>query len=343
MATFQNATDSIVEAFHSNAKGAARVAYRPSATWLPTRSIAKLLSGESAAVLADTFAPHLTSSAAAAPLKLGPPVPVSQSAASRLLEGTWKPPPRAASFALRTQCRDPRLTPRDFAVAAQSRSTPRPEAKIARFGEPLRGDAASRSGLSSGAGYASASRGQHLRSGQSSARGETPSTVDGGSMTHATTPSWRSRTVFVPTHVGSAEGSEFGRTVGAENAKRRLPQLPLEARWASVELRPGGSASELRRLDGIDSAVHEANAMLVESFLNVKRSPLPPESEVSESRASGSAYAPRSRFCGSTAASGDVASVARGRCCASIAASCGFAVADSASASVFGENQPLGC
>lgn len=56
----------------------------------------------------------------------------------------------------------------------------------------------------------------------------------------------------------------------AGTRQRRLPPLPLEARWAQVR-RPGAPSSELRRLEEAESEVCEANAMLVESFLNVKR------------------------------------------------------------------------
>merc|ERR1711957_860168 len=47
---------------------------------------------------------------------------------------------------------------------------------------------------------------------------------------------------------------------------KRLPVLPDEARGISCS-----TPSEVRLLNDIDSVVGEANAMLVESFLNVKR------------------------------------------------------------------------
>lgn len=55
-------------------------------------------------------------------------------------------------------------------------------------------------------------------------------------------------------------------------SRQRLPPLPVEVRWAAAGLQRGGAApSEIRRLEEVGSEVCEANAMLVESFLNVKR------------------------------------------------------------------------
>jgi hypothetical protein len=100
-------------------------------------------------------------------------------------------------------------------------------------------------------------------------------------LSHATTPSWRSRS-FPPNFRQSAspELDPMARASPAvyvdttTSARRRLPPLPDEAREHKVS-----PPSEVLRLSDISSEVHEANAMLVESFLNVKRRAMPrPES-----------------------------------------------------------------
>jgi len=89
-------------------------------------------------------------------------------------------------------------------------------------------------------------------------------------LSHATTPSWRSRT-FPPYYLTRPPGQ-------AEKPaqKQRLPSLPYEARV-------GTPLTEVARLNDIASEVHEANALLVESFLNVKRRALPRPQPVSAS------------------------------------------------------------
>lgn len=101
-------------------------------------------------------------------------------------------------------------------------------------------------------------------------------------VSHATTPSWRSRSF--PPHYRGAAASECGSqsipeddvvVLGAQEklARRELPPLPLEARWMAAGRRNlAAPSSEMQRLNKIDPAVDEANAQLVESFLNVKRS-----------------------------------------------------------------------
>mmetsp|Transcript_110532 Transcript_110532/g.195736 ORF Transcript_110532/g.195736 Transcript_110532/m.195736 type:complete len:327 (-) Transcript_110532:11-991(-) len=91
---------------------------------------------------------------------------------------------------------------------------------------------------------------------------------EGTEITHATTPSWRSRSF--PPAIDPATSMPVTSMPSASiqtAPRRRLPPLPDEARQA----KPYSAPSEIRHLDRIDSAVHEANAMLVESFLNVKR------------------------------------------------------------------------
>lgn len=93
--------------------------------------------------------------------------------------------------------------------------------------------------------------------------------------TTATTPSWRSRPSQATPSAASQGTSEMAckPAMMAESIRPRLSPL-LEARWAVVEEQRyrGVPQSELERLDRIDPEVDEANAMLVESFLNVKRS-----------------------------------------------------------------------
>ena len=85
-------------------------------------------------------------------------------------------------------------------------------------------------------------------------------------LSHATTPSWRSRSKQV-SEVDGEEADGIGPL-----ARNRLTPL-LEKRWTALERSPPiVPKSELERLEHIDPEVDEANAMLVESFLNVKRS-----------------------------------------------------------------------
>lgn len=85
-------------------------------------------------------------------------------------------------------------------------------------------------------------------------------------ISHATTPSWRSRSKQV-----SEGGAEADADGIAPLPRQRLTPL-LEKRWTAVEQTRLAPKSELERLERIDPDVDEANAMLVESFLNVKRS-----------------------------------------------------------------------
>lgn len=90
----------------------------------------------------------------------------------------------------------------------------------------------------------------------------------GTEITHATTPSWRSRSFPPAIDPATSVPINSMQAASIQTApRRRLPPLPDEARQAN----PYSTPSEVRHLDHIDSAVHEANAMLVESFLNVKR------------------------------------------------------------------------
>lgn len=88
-------------------------------------------------------------------------------------------------------------------------------------------------------------------------------------LSHATTPSWRSRS-FPPNFLAKCraaqEKTEQEDTAGKV---RRLPALPDEARPQR-----GSPPSEVALLSDIASEVHQANALLVESYLNVKRRPI---------------------------------------------------------------------
>lgn len=101
-------------------------------------------------------------------------------------------------------------------------------------------------------------------------------------LSHATTPSWRSRS-FPPHLMARSRKLRMPsvaeddvacmKTRSAEDGAspevaRRRPPLPAEARWTRVYRPP---RSEVQRLNDVDSEIQEANAMLVESFLNVKR------------------------------------------------------------------------
>mmetsp|Transcript_44763 Transcript_44763/g.103546 ORF Transcript_44763/g.103546 Transcript_44763/m.103546 type:complete len:298 (+) Transcript_44763:30-923(+) len=103
----------------------------------------------------------------------------------------------------------------------------------------------------------------------------------GSAVTHATTPSWRSvsprgRRVAIADSEGDGGSVVDERLLheqieGVLNQQRQeIGSRRLEAKWAEVQYAPV-PRSELRHLDGIESMVNQANAMLVESFLNVKR------------------------------------------------------------------------
>lgn len=91
-------------------------------------------------------------------------------------------------------------------------------------------------------------------------------------LSHATTPSWRSRSfpanvVLRRREVQKSKASNAHLDLSAKT--RRLPALPEEARPQNR-----CPPSEVAHLSEIASDVHEANALLVESFLNVKRRPM---------------------------------------------------------------------
>jgi len=96
----------------------------------------------------------------------------------------------------------------------------------------------------------------------------------GSKISHATTPSWRSRS-FPPVcpATGSAEAT-------SKRTRLRLPPLPDEARWLGVLGKRGQPPTEVAHLREIDEDVCEANALLVESFLNVKRRTSEPSGRV---------------------------------------------------------------
>jgi len=93
----------------------------------------------------------------------------------------------------------------------------------------------------------------------------------GSVLSHATTPSWRSRSFpphyRAPGAAPKADGSKDKVEPQAGPQKHRLPPLPSEARG------PKGPSSEVRYLGCIASEVNEANAMLADSFIGAKRRP----------------------------------------------------------------------
>eukprot|EP00929_Paragymnodinium_shiwhaense_P104123 TRINITY_DN6816_c0_g1_i1.p1 TRINITY_DN6816_c0_g1~~TRINITY_DN6816_c0_g1_i1.p1 ORF type:complete len:398 (-),score=53.34 TRINITY_DN6816_c0_g1_i1:87-1280(-) len=140
-------------------------------------------------------------------------------------------------------------------------------------------------------------------------------------LSHATTPSWRSCYGGCERGAGGSSSSSYAdgsagpkdnrsrqREVGsrpsedalsassaASGMSRRKPPLPAEARWEKLQSATG-PASELRKLAELDSEVGEANAQLVDAFLNVKRRPSPSVSEAS------SEFTASESFCGSESA-----------------------------------------
>merc|ERR1719321_589371 len=91
-----------------------------------------------------------------------------------------------------------------------------------------------------------------------------PNNCSGSAVSHATTPSWRSRS-FPPNfkHSGSRDNGEQQQATVTE--RQRLPPLPSEARG------PKRPCSEVRYLGSIASEVNEANGMLADSFIASKR------------------------------------------------------------------------
>eukprot|EP00931_Biecheleriopsis_adriatica_P122518 TRINITY_DN97515_c0_g1_i1.p1 TRINITY_DN97515_c0_g1~~TRINITY_DN97515_c0_g1_i1.p1 ORF type:complete len:325 (+),score=59.86 TRINITY_DN97515_c0_g1_i1:27-1001(+) len=222
--------------------------------------------------------------------------PTAFTFSSRLQAEPQKPPlpPGALLQAAVTGARGRRRTPgaeqlkiEATAPAVARRATPGPPAMTKQQRRQLQAtcDALAKAGLT-----AAPHPGGHSRSSSlGSARAEPlrPGTArsagSGGSgttLSHATTPSWRSRsfpphygTAAVPGSPGAADVLDTLEPLEENAVVRRLPPLPLEARWAAVGKRSLlAPASELQRLKSIDPDVDEANAMLVESFLNVKRS-----------------------------------------------------------------------
>mmetsp|Transcript_86179 Transcript_86179/g.252136 ORF Transcript_86179/g.252136 Transcript_86179/m.252136 type:complete len:290 (-) Transcript_86179:21-890(-) len=203
----------------------------------------------------------------------------AQPTSARLLEGTWAPPPlpRHAPKPAAPQTAAKRIA---LQLEAIARALPGREELVP--GQPL---SARRSGRPLGARGGGASTGDggtqgssvSSRSSVSGGRGLGemglgPVSASSRTVTHATTPSWRSRSFPARPHFAEVEEPAYPAPTRPERS--RLPPLPLEARWAAAAMQSGGHASsEVRRLEGIDSEVYEANALLVESFLNVKRRP----------------------------------------------------------------------
>lgn len=237
--------------------------------------------------LANSFSPQLVLSAQAAetaPWRL-PRLRESgrsRTSAAELLEGTWSPPrlrqPKSAGSS---------VAPSETLALAAEKGVRRVRFSMGTPGSSIpecRNIGSSR--CSSAASSCVDNFAEHLCGGS----------VAGGSaaITHATTPSWRSRSFPQPPRVQTGhcrenKGSnaserrikeEADSTDGcAANRKlerNRLPPLPMEARWRHSELhRCKAPPSELQRLKAIDEHVREANAMLVDSFLKIKRQPPP--------------------------------------------------------------------
>eukprot|EP00435_Cladocopium_sp_Y103_P019742 s2707_g4.t2 len=121
------------------------------------------------------------------------------------------------------------------------------------------------------AALAAASQVSKARSSGSNARPRPGAVPAPSVLSHATTPSWRSRSKQALAEVSEGGGAEADADGIAPLPRQRLTPL-LEKRWTAVEQTRLAPKSELERLERIDPDVDEANAMLVESFLNVKRS-----------------------------------------------------------------------
>mmetsp|Transcript_97190 Transcript_97190/g.216843 ORF Transcript_97190/g.216843 Transcript_97190/m.216843 type:complete len:323 (+) Transcript_97190:112-1080(+) len=294
MAMLHPASESLVEAYFGGGAdlwGAGAVAAVGAARLAP-----RAPPGRRSQAQKQTFSARaVAATAPRAPVRGASP---SRPTTTHLLEGTWAPPPSTASKFLQAQLQEAKRVSRELDGLARG-----PEVEIlgrlARKGRPPAG---SIPGASVGApprtgpsGSSSAWEGSSA-DGASSAGGRGDGTARGSrgyalsegscSLSHATTPSWRSRS-FPPRYkatagnLAAAPSTARGpiSSVGEEASDlaadaKRLPQLPMEARWAAMDLRRhGGAPSELRRLEDCRSSVNEANAMLVESFLNVKRHP----------------------------------------------------------------------
>lgn len=225
--------------------------------------------------------------------------------AAAMLEGTWAPPPRNPPGAVAASSRAEQMQSaarRGVQLRPRLCHSARGAAWLA--GAPVATPLDSSQGRAQGGGSRVSNDrvpGNRPQGGSCSSRSSATSSprrapgwlasaplgaaVDGRShhasgdsgASHATTPSWRSRSfprrLVARTGTDVSVDEQSGTTASSEASRvRRLPPLPMEARWASSEShRRGAPSSELHRLDEVDSEVCEANAMLVESFLNVKR------------------------------------------------------------------------
>eukprot|EP00927_Polykrikos_kofoidii_P075066 TRINITY_DN7111_c0_g4_i1.p1 TRINITY_DN7111_c0_g4~~TRINITY_DN7111_c0_g4_i1.p1 ORF type:complete len:339 (-),score=52.30 TRINITY_DN7111_c0_g4_i1:44-967(-) len=273
-------SDSVVEAYLSGGRGDAFIQ-------APAMPVARRPTQPSS--FKGAFSPRMAL-AATAQVARGPclatPLPLPGQGgptAARLLEGNWVPPWH--SICTRLPLRPPATaTGTSEATSATSFVANKTSARLQRhklapreLGEAL--SARGSSGDGAGGSSASSCGGRGGGCGGCSVAGSSVTGSGSGRrpLSDATTPSWRSRS-FPANHQrsqvsSSAVSSDADREMPA-SARSRLPPLPLEARWAATGAqRVRGATSEMRWLDGIDSEVNEANAMLVESFLNVKRRP----------------------------------------------------------------------
>jgi len=246
--------------------------------------------------IASAFTPRLALVAATSGQDRVPgyprgPRPVAATQAAQLLEGTWapsvqRPPPFASRKAepsreqvilqalSRGQVKPPPTGARGFGV---SQRRPCSSGRWSSASTCVGGDGPGDLPTPRSARQVPLNLGRPYDSAATSARGEgngARSRAGGSCVSHATTPSWRSRS-FPPRLTGCGQGASSTlerQDADGKRRARRCPPLPMEARWAATEiLRKGAPASELQRLDEVGSEVCEANAMLVESFLNVKR------------------------------------------------------------------------
>lgn len=185
------------------------------------------------------------------------------SAVESLLSGRWIPPKAPKKVASEAQSCS--------SVLSQKLRRPPMPRRAGRGRSHLQGDAAFASKDSNcGASECSTEFSEGYK--------EQSDNCNGSVLSHATTPSWRSRSFprnFKP--AGAAPKAEASKDNGEPQQvpmtqRRRLPPLPSEARG------PKGPTSEVRYLGCISSEVNEANAMLADSFIGAKRRP---ESDVS--------------------------------------------------------------
>lgn len=231
---------------------------------------------------ANIFSSHLViaaQSTVAAPkcLQRARSASSSQVTTAELLDGTWDPPRYKAPKSTYENAQRVRFASQEVEEALAHPRNPLLSARHAGGSRPRNSvpETAGEQGRARGSSTSSRSSDLAPAGCGDSVLG---TLVKGSSnLSHATTPSWRSRSFPWRAEVPGAKSGRHAEASDREPAageRPRLPPLPMEARWAASQShRSKAPPTELFCLERIDEAVHEANATLVESFLNVKRHP----------------------------------------------------------------------